>query len=341
MKAVLVYPNPLESKIVESSVPEPGADEVLIKVVVAGCNPKDWKHPLWHDRAHNSGDDIAGYIEKVGEKIYEYTPGDRVAAFHKMQEPGGAYAEYAIAPAATTFLVPSSIELESAATIPLAGLTATLGLFVNLKLPTPWVPATEKLPVFINGGATAVGVFAMQLLKLANIGPIIVTAGKGAYVAKEYGADYVVDYRGKTPEQIGQEVRSYLKPGQRLIKAFDAVSEKNSNVLMSKCVDDSADSAVVMVLPKVADDEFYSSSVINFETTRVKFAHVGDNSNRDLAFVMCRQFSKWLAEGNFRPHPHVVAKDGLAAVGRCLDEMKKGNVSGFKYVYRIADTPDL
>ena len=31
----------------------------------------------------NQGDDIAGYVHEVGEKVYEFKPGDRVAAFHE------------------------------------------------------------------------------------------------------------------------------------------------------------------------------------------------------------------------------------------------------------------
>ena len=39
-------------------------------------------------------------------------PGDRVAAFHEMGGPGGAYAEYALAWAYTTFHLPKNITFE-------------------------------------------------------------------------------------------------------------------------------------------------------------------------------------------------------------------------------------
>lgn len=48
-------------------------------------------------KAANTGDDIAGVVHAVGENVYEFKPGDRVAAFHEMFTPGGSYAEYAIA----------------------------------------------------------------------------------------------------------------------------------------------------------------------------------------------------------------------------------------------------
>ena len=43
----------------------------------------------------NQGDDIAGYVHEVGEKVYEVKPGDRVAAFHEMMKPGGSWADSA------------------------------------------------------------------------------------------------------------------------------------------------------------------------------------------------------------------------------------------------------
>jgi NADPH:quinone reductase len=34
-------------EIVESPIPIPKDDEIVIKVVVCGTNPKDWKYPVW------------------------------------------------------------------------------------------------------------------------------------------------------------------------------------------------------------------------------------------------------------------------------------------------------
>lgn len=54
----------------------------------------------------NQGDDIAGYVHEVGEKVYEFKPGDRVAAFHEMMKPGGSWGEYALSWAHTTIHLP-------------------------------------------------------------------------------------------------------------------------------------------------------------------------------------------------------------------------------------------
>ena len=41
MKTVIVYPGP-KVEIVDSPIPKPGPDQVVIKVIVSGSNPKDW-----------------------------------------------------------------------------------------------------------------------------------------------------------------------------------------------------------------------------------------------------------------------------------------------------------
>ena len=101
----------LTVQIVDSPIPEPTADEVLIKVAYSGSNPKDWKYPFYSKKPTNSGDDIVGYIEKVGKDVYEFQKGQKVAAFHVMYSPAGSFAEYCIAPTNTTFHLPESVSL--------------------------------------------------------------------------------------------------------------------------------------------------------------------------------------------------------------------------------------
>lgn len=73
-------------KIIDLPIPEPNDDQVVIKVVVSGSNPKDWKvpdiaavdgHPFFERYSQvregvNQGDDIAGIVEKVGKNVVEF-----------------------------------------------------------------------------------------------------------------------------------------------------------------------------------------------------------------------------------------------------------------------------
>jgi NADPH:quinone reductase len=115
--------------IIDSPIPSPGPGDVLIKVEVSGSNPKDWKvlkmylqlksnkfrHTLTTQRSNkplNSGDDIAGTVVAIGSGVYEFRPGDRVAAFHEMMQPHGSFAEYAIAHDYSTFHIPQTVSFE-------------------------------------------------------------------------------------------------------------------------------------------------------------------------------------------------------------------------------------
>ena len=111
MKEAIVYPNGTV-KIQDAEIPKPGPDEVLVKVHAFGTNPKDWKVPEWSDKESNSGDDFAGIVEAVGDGVFEFKKGDRVAGFHVITKPGGAFADYAISPSNTTFLIPESTSFE-------------------------------------------------------------------------------------------------------------------------------------------------------------------------------------------------------------------------------------
>ena len=66
-------------------MPKAGKNELVIKVVVSGSNPKDWKYPdRWDASELNQGDDIAGTVHEVGPGAasHGFKVGDRVGAFH-------------------------------------------------------------------------------------------------------------------------------------------------------------------------------------------------------------------------------------------------------------------
>jgi hypothetical protein len=78
--------------------------------------PLDWLHITARNISANSGDDIiAGTVHELGQNVLasgEFQVGDRVAAFHPMLSPGGAYAEYSVAPQSTVLKIPTSISFE-------------------------------------------------------------------------------------------------------------------------------------------------------------------------------------------------------------------------------------
>lgn len=135
MKEVIVHPTPtLHTTIHDVPIPTPGPNELVIKVIVAGTNPKglrihislplfqtmltetpDWAHPTSANISLNSGDDFAGVVHSISTdltKTNEFKVGDRVAAFHPMMSPHGAFAEYAVAPGSTVFKLAEGVSFE-------------------------------------------------------------------------------------------------------------------------------------------------------------------------------------------------------------------------------------
>ncbi|EXJ66232.1 uncharacterized protein A1O5_10848 [Cladophialophora psammophila CBS 110553] len=348
MKEVINFAGP-SSKIVDSSIPEPGEDDVFIKVVVSGTNPKDWKLPDFaqgypHDdgsmlaRARNGlnqGDDIAGIVEKVGKNVVEFKPGERVAGFHRMATPGGSYAEYAIAPSWTTFHLPTKTSFEEAVTIPLAGLTAVMALYEKLLLPLPWSPATDSIPLIVYGASTAVGAFAIKLAQLSNIHPIIAIAGKGipfveTLVDKSKG-DIIIDYRGGAAQTV-KSIEAYLTDTEKRVAkhAMDCVIVEQSAEVLRQVVP--SDGHITWLFPNT-----FNVSPIKATTTNVGSAHNQDGlgDSRELAFVFSRWFTYALQNGKFSGHPFEIRKGGLGAVEQALRDLKEGKASAVKYVIPI------
>jgi hypothetical protein len=93
-----------------------------------------------------------------------------------------------------------AMETEGAA-LPLAALTAAVGLYASekLDLPQPWSPATKPTPLLIYGASSAVGYYVLQLAIKSNLHPLICIAGRAsAHVEKlldKSKGDTVVDYR--------------------------------------------------------------------------------------------------------------------------------------------------
>lgn len=237
----------------------------------------------------NAGDDIAGIVESVGSNVFEYKPGDRVVAFHRMGDPSGAYAEYAIA------------------------------LYQALKLPLPTSPGKKDTPVLIYGGATAVRAFALQLAKLSNLGPIITVAGSGIDFVKSLGAaDHIIDYR---QGNVAQAVVAALD-GERVHHALDAVSSKGSHEIIADILAASGGGETNMLDP-VEDENWKWPDNVKFSLTFVasaystKHAYITQeqaDADGEFDYFFYRYLAYLLAQGKFKPHPYEVLPNGLEGI---------------------------
>ncbi|EED12253.1 quinone oxidoreductase, putative [Talaromyces stipitatus ATCC 10500] len=363
MKEVIVSPTLPEvtARVQDGPIPSIGPDEILVKVVIAASNPKDYRHLYITQKSVNSGDDVAGYVSSIGKDVKttgEFRIGDRVAGFHKMLLPGGAYAEYAVVPAHTAFIIPDNILFEEASTIPLTILAAALPLFRRQNLPAPWIGRSknaEPLPLIVYGASSALGTFAIKLALLANIHPIIAICGATksgltSLLKSELG-DTIVDYRPGV-DAMKTAVKEALN-GLKSYHALDAISENDSWIPISQLLSPGGHLSVVQGGPP---DKYSKPSIpteVNIGYTYVGSAHYGAfNSSMlnqpadkdsvvkdiDFAYVLMRYVARELANGNLSGHPWEVISGGLEGVESGLRKLQHGEAKGVKYIYRIAET---
>ncbi|KAF3805475.1 Trans-enoyl reductase fsr4 [Colletotrichum gloeosporioides] len=344
MKEALIDNN-LRVKIHDVPIPTPGPGRLLIRTIVSGTNPKDWKMPkLWVPQASpsNYGDDLSGYIEAVGEGVLGFSKGDRVAAFHEMGAPHGSYAEYSIAWAHSAFHLPANITFEEAATIPLAAMTAALGLYQRLGLPLPWSTTTTPLPLVIYGGATAVGSFAIKLAALSNIHPIIAIAGNGTpYVntlLDKSKGDMVIDYRQGEAHML--EKIKEAAGDNPIIYALDTVSEMNTLRTIDRALVPGK-GKIANLLPSSPEHKLFSElmftmvGTVHTSKSTKPWPALGDKEFGALFFSF---FGRGLQEGWFHGHPYEVRTGGLDALGQILGDLEAGKNSAKKYLLKIAET---
>lgn len=231
-------------------------------------------------------------------------------------------------------------------------MTAALGLYQELKLPLPWLPATKPTPLIVYGGSSGVGAFAIKLATLSNIHPIIAVAGSGKSLVESLidpsKGDIILDYR-VGDDALVSNIRAAAK-GQKIEHAYDAICDHNSYVNIGKALDQQTGSMTTILPGKkyegipssIRFTETYVGSVHNLPDPRKVFEkQKGRIGDREFGAVFYRFFAQGLLDGFFSGHPVKFTEGGLEGLQSALRDLKAGKVSSAKYVARIADTPGV
>src|SRR6266496_489309 len=209
MKAVRIkqYGNEEVVELAEVERPQPGENQLLVKVRAAAVNPVDWKirdglgdifglkPPLI------LGCEVAGTVEALGSGgpsrtgISEFVAGDEIYGY--LSAYSGGYAEYVAAPASEFVRKPKQIDFDTAASVPVAALTAWQGIFDHGKL-------ASGQRILITGASGAVGSMAVQLAKNKGAHVIGTGSGRNEEFVRKLGADEFIDYK---KAQFEDEVR--------------------------------------------------------------------------------------------------------------------------------------
>jgi NADPH2:quinone reductase len=222
MKAIQVgaFGGPDALRLVDTAVPVPGPDEVLVRLARAGVNYIDvymrsgvyarsgtYKTPL----PMTVGMEGAGTVEAVGTDVSEWKRGDKVAYCLSR----GSYAEFAVVPAWKLVAIPEGIGFDIATALMLQGSTAHYLSHATFALGHEHV-------CLIHAGAGGVGQLLIQLAKHRGA-TVITTVGteEKAKIASSRGADHCILY-GR--EDFGKKVK-VLTGGEGVHVVYDSVGK--------------------------------------------------------------------------------------------------------------------
>ena len=226
MKAIQVRQvgGPEAMELVELPVPQPKANEAVVKLAASGVNFIDVYHREGRYKVplpFTPGQEGAGVVTAVGADVKSVKPGDRVA----WSGPLRSYAEYAALPADLLVPIPSGVTDQQAAAAMLQGMTAQY-------LSHDTYPLKRGETALVHAAAGGVGLLLVQMAHNVGVRVIAtVSTDEKAKLAREAGADEVILY---TQSDFETETKR-LTGGKGVDVVYDSVGkttfEKGLNVL--------------------------------------------------------------------------------------------------------------
>jgi NADPH2:quinone reductase len=224
MKAILVRQTGAPDVMRVETIPDlqPAVGQVLVRVRAAGVNPVDtYIRSGAYARAaalpYTPGMDAAGVVERVGDGVTQWKPGDRVYVAGCLT---GAYAEQTLCTPEQLHALPDKCSFAQGAALGVPYATAYRALFHKGR-------ATAGRTLLVHGASGGVGLAAVQLARAAGL-RVFGTAGTAAgraLVTRE-GAHEALDHRDA----------DYLKRVMELTggRGVDLILEMLANVNLSK-----------------------------------------------------------------------------------------------------------
>jgi NADPH:quinone reductase-like Zn-dependent oxidoreductase len=305
MKAVVVEHRGDLGTYKEIPIPEPGSQEILVRVTAAGVNPVDWKS---RDRGDEPlpyvlGQDFAGVVNRAGSRVTKYREGERVFGITDH----GAYAQYTIVPeddrGQPIAKLPDDVGDADAAALPTAGLTA-LASIEQLNV-------GKGTTLLVTGATGGVGGFAVQMAH--ERGAHVIGSGRSSneQLTRSLGADEFVAYdRVNVVEAVKGAHPGGIDAVLDLVDDADAIKGM-ANVLRPQ-------GRIVSTI-HVADVDWFAQKNISAQNVRVgstpQYSHAG-----------LRALLELLQQGRIRVI--IAAERPLSEAVDALEANKKGAVGG-------------
>ncbi|KAI1753925.1 putative alcohol dehydrogenase [Xylaria castorea] len=320
-------------------IPEPGRNQVQVKVTVAGLNPHDQKARdgglfIGENLPAILANDVVGKVTKLGQGVTDIAIGDRIMyqAGFTLHSPGSPSStqsglqEYATADIVSLAKIPDSVTDDEAATLPTNIIAPLVAFFDTLQIPAPWSPAAKEFDsaaaaILIVGGGSNCGRFGVQLAKIAGIGRIVVVGGNEAEL-KSFGATHVVD-RHAGQDAILARIRDVV--GDDLVYAYDAVNPPEGLVLALNALSSHKKGALARLIPFGAVDE---SKVLGKKAGYdVRDVFGISQVSPELTASFWSRVPEYLEAGQIKPLAYTVKKGLLAStINEVLDAYKDGKV---------------
>jgi len=328
-KAFLLLAKQGKVEVGTRPIPSPQGKQALVKVTAAAINPADWKIVDYGifvtEFPAVLGNDGAGVIESVGSEVTEFQKGDRVF-FQGLYDlvDAATFQQYALVDTEILSKTPANISDDQASTIPAGATTSLIGLFQKSGIPFPENgPTASGRPIFILGGSSSVGQYAIQLARIAGFSPIATTASSShTEFLKSLGATHVFDRKvdAKTVQA------AFSTPVSLVLDSISILSTQKLgiDVLTTPSPATGAHLAVVLPLDATLQEQIEGKVSLNH-------IYGSGHSFKDLCVPFWRGVGKWIEEGKVVPNRVQVVSGGLGGIPEAFELSKKG-VSGIKLV---------
>ena len=300
------------------------ADQVLVQVISMALNPVDYKIAelplvgrLAISKPSSPGIDYAGRVTAAGSNssdasTFQLNPGQLV--FGRLEAPTqfGTLADYTVALRTGCVPIPESVQIDDAASIGTAGLTAYQCVVPNVK---------PGYRVFINGGSGGTGIFGIQFAKVMKCHVVTSCSKANVELCASLGADEVIDYKRQnvvaelkkmgdfdlvvdnvgTPSELYCQAHEFMKEGRKYVQVGANPSLRTVYTLSGRLL----------------QPAFLGGGKRKFEFLNVK------NKPEDFS-----QIAQWMQEGQVRAV--VAERFGMDDEGpiKAFEKLKTGRAQG-------------
>lgn len=196
-------------QVAEMEIPQPGPDEVLVRVLAAGVGPWDASArsgQLGFEPPFIPGAEFAGTVVGDSGADAAFQDGEPVYGYPGLT---GCYAEYVTCPVEQLAPIPTGLGRTEAAAVPVDALTAHQGLTGKLGV-------GSGATVLITAAAGGLGHFAVQIARALDANVIATASAQHHEFVHQLGASVVLDHmRPDWPEQV----RELTDGGAQLVLA--------------------------------------------------------------------------------------------------------------------------